>query len=446
MGARRWAGAMVKPALISYLMLAKPGGKKGRRLGPPIRVQAEAGPGQFDRVQAQAIATFLVDQGIDPKDVGSKFGYSAWQCKAWHKRWQKEGLRGGKNRPGQGRPHKLTDDDVQLAAAKFKSKKVNSLRECCNFKLACPNTWVKELRRVLGYMAYSPNQNLKMAPLTVTHKTKRLEYCVMVSSRARKAGMVAYSKKITFSDSKVFSSVKIGRNGGRWHVRSVNEDQLEKQEAASKSVYKVHAYGAVTRWGGTRIIINVSGTGNLVAADFDKDGNPTRRVAVGDRSVGCRKGVNAEEYQKHILPKLLADCKALFTNKGCITDWWWQQDGAGPHSVADPRPRPGDKKTPTGIQKECLSIIKQYTSHFELWPARSPDLSLIENVWALMLVKMDDDVKDGKRYHSQKDFEDHVLKAWEHVTGNEELMRRMFEGWVYRLEECVILQGGKTNH
>jgi hypothetical protein len=120
----------------------------------------------------------------------------------------------------------------------------------------------------------------------------------------------------------------------------------------------LHVYMGVTYWGCTQLI--------LVSGGSVKSTYKTERGQL-------HRGVCAQEYQEVVLPKLLAQGQLLFSSSGKWEgDWVFQQDGAAIHrsagSIALASTAPGGLLSP--------------------WPANSPDLSWIENIWAWMSAEL----------------------------------------------------------
>ena len=90
--------------------------------------------------------------------------------------------------------------------------------------------------------------------------------------------------------------------------------------------------------------------------------------------------------------------------------WYWQQDGAGPHSIK-----------PTEIGKLTLSKIHEYTNNIVDWPPYSPDLSPIENVWSYAERKL------WREYtwHDSASFTTALMACWKEVQKDSGLIRSL---------------------
>ncbi|KAG2761572.1 hypothetical protein PC116_g9081 [Phytophthora cactorum] len=75
-----------------------------------------------------------------------------------------------------------------------------------------------------------------------------------------------------------------------------------------------------------------------------------------------------------------------------------------------------------------------------VWPARSPDLNPIENVWAILARKV---YSRGKQYNSLQDLTAAVMVAWDSVTIKE--LRDLIDTMPSRCFE-VARKGGDTTH
>ena len=106
---------------------------------------------------------------------------------------------------------------------------------------------------------------------------------------------------------------------------------------------------------------------------------------------------------------LINDAKRMFNSAG-VQNWYWQQDGAGCHSIAD-----------TEIGRETRRLITTIAPNIVEWPPHSPDLSPIENVWRQVehVLWRDYSWTDGKSYTEA------LLKAWDQVGKDKEFIKKV---------------------
>ena len=75
------------------------------------------------------------------------------------------------------------------------------------------------------------------------------------------------------------------------------------------------------------------------------------------------------------------------------------------------------------------------------WPACSPDLNPIENLWG-MLVR--DVYKNNKQYSNVKELQDGIVKAWNNLDGN--FLQTLVSSMPSRLFEVGLNQGKVTHY
>lgn len=85
------------------------------------------------------------------------------------------------------------------------------------------------------------------------------------------------------------------------------------------------------------------------------------------------------------------------------TGFIFQQDNAAIHN---------SKLVQTYFYKERISVLP--------WPARSPDLNIIENCWSVLSQAI---YKDGKQYESNEELKKGIIKEWDNL--NEEIIKNL---------------------
>lgn len=103
-------------------------------------------------------------------------------------------------------------------------------------------------------------------------------------------------------------------------------------------------------------------------------------------------------------------------------EWMLLQDGAKPHTC-----------------KTTISYLRDYCKLVENWPANSPDLNVIENLWAII----------KKRVESlQPDSIDSLIEAIQDVWNNlsMELIHNLIDSMTDRLQRVVDNQGGPNGY
>ena len=106
----------------------------------------------------------------------------------------------------------------------------------------------------------------------------------------------------------------------------------------------------------------------------------------------------------------------------------FQQDNAPPHVSKTSRKFLSDTATQNGFQ-----LIE--------WPPQSPDLSPIENLWAIL----DRRLKDRSVTSADEVFE-FLQKAWDGLNRDQELLVNLIHSMPRRIQACIKNGGGKIKY
>ena len=138
-------------------------------------------------------------------------------------------------------------------------------------------------------------------------------------------------------------------------------------------------------------------------------------IGVGFRQLVFLEGgtVDAPFYQEVITKFLLAKKETDFVEAKRV----FQQDGASAHTA---------KATQAMFQEKGVEVLE--------WPAWSPDLNPIENLWSILKRRMDASKLDNK-----DDLIEEALAAWESIP--QETIDHLCLSFERRLRRCIENQG-----
>ncbi len=247
------------------------------------------------------------------------------------------------------------------------------------------------LREDLGY---KPVRIKKRVKLTESHKDHRLDNAKFQLAIGVKMEDVA------FSDEKRFLlNPKPGRHDYVW------TDDLDKE-----SVYKdspKYSSGSVEVWGA----ITFYGKVDLVFIE--------RPIVKG-----ARRKFKAQDYIDQILEKRVPQLDKIFKENG-HNQWWFQQDGDSKHTAK--------------VTQDWLKLhVPRFVTKDE-WPANSPDINLIENLWK----QMDDAVK-GRHATTLKGLKRIIKDEWKKISL--ESIKKLYNSYPRRLKQIVEREGGMSDY
>ena len=133
---------------------------------------------------------------------------------------------------------------------------------------------------------------------------------------------------------------------------------------------------------------------------------------------------NADKYLNLLRRRLLKNFSNLNKEKAKETgsiQLLFQQDGASIHSTVD---------ITDYFQRKHIEVIP--------WPARSPDLNIIEHVWS----KLKDGLK--KSYQSVEDLESDVKSSWNNL--DLEYIKTLYKSMRHRIQAVIDEEGGPTEY
>ena len=103
--------------------------------------------------------------------------------------------------------------------------------------------------------------------------------------------------------------------------------------------------------------------------------------------------------------------------------WVWQQDGASIH-----------------ISKATTAFLRQRNVTTVDWPAKSPDLNLIENVWAVLANEV---YRDGQ-FLSKANLESRIKNCCDNFSPD--TIKNLYPSMKTRLEQVVAKKGGQIDY
>lgn len=160
-------------------------------------------------------------------------------------------------------------------------------------------------------------------------------------------------------------------------------------------------------------------------AFFEKDKKPPSIMVwggIGPRGFRTKlikftEHVNATTYQKSLEDnKIFESISNVFGEK-----WVWQQDGATPHTAED-----------------TLLFILPKIPHLLPWPAFSPDLSPIEQVWSYIKKKL-----AGQKFEDPDELFNAIEQTWNEIPDS--VLHNIYSSFYARLVVCKEIGGVSLN-
>lgn len=236
--------------------------------------------------------------------------------------------------------------------------------------------------------------------LSDAHKQARLEFAASHVNTDWSRTLFTDRVKFVLDKPGVKFHQKIWKpSGSEWSVFTANKP----------SIY-YNVYGGVSIHG-TTSLIPVTGTTGL-------DGSMNYCTLQGNPA----KGITQSEY-RDVLWRLLEEGSKMFKNK----PWQLMQDGDKAHKVAH------------DVIKQWNRVMPCKVTLLKKWPANSPDLNIIENLWAVVGSKV-----QAQGCTTCRQFKAAVNVGFASVPTS--TIHNMFASMPERLHECIEKGGRRTSH
>lgn len=174
----------------------------------------------------------------------------------------------------------------------------------------------------------------------------------------------------------------------------------------------LNVYAGITPFGMTSLHV-VAGTTNHKNTYLNKQG-------------GAARNITSQEYRDVLTQTLLPEGRRLFM-KGGITTWTLQQDNDPTHSCA------------WDVVKSYNSSKGSSVSVLDGWPPNSPDLSLIETMWAFLDARM-----DSLGCKTFPEFKAALIRECAAIS--QKHCMNLYASMPKRLQSCLALEGKRTKY
>jgi len=339
----------------------------------------------LNREQQRIQVWTLREEGLSWNQIATRTGKDRKNCRNICKRVKETGT--FKDKPRSGRPSKLTDRDRRHIVGilrKSNEKSVEAVRKeaatIINTKV-CHNT----IAKVLKESGYVCRVKKKKPLLTKKHKEKRLTW-----AKKYRTWTVDEWRKVIWSDETAFMLV----NGdGREYCWTKEGDVLEEEQVKPT---KKFGGGKLMLWG----CITYEGFGFSCKVDGNMD---------------------AELYSQILRDELIQTIDYYHLDHSEII---FQQDG--------------DSKHTSNLAQETLTELGLEVMD---WPAQSPDLNPIENVWNHLKKVLR---ADNRVFATKDELWDGIQKSMKEE--NRELCRNLIASMPSRVQAVIMAKGGHTKY
>jgi transposase len=332
----------------------------------------------FTQAEKRAAAVAMRATGVKSATVARKLRMHRNTVSAAVKRWNATGS--NTDLPRSGRPTVITAKRRAWIKQKLLDPKVGSVKRVAAMLKAREGvgtrTTVRKARKQAGLLIRS----LQRKPaLTPANRARRLDY-----ARSHKDDPPQFVRAVVYSDEKHFTF------NARKRIVYVQPGDPPPYSARRRYETSVSVWGCISWWGKSQLTLYT----------------PARYM-------------DATEYVKVLKSRLVPDMRALFKHRKYVL----QQDGCSAHT---------GQEVSDFLEKRGIDYIKD-------WPAHSPDLNLIENVWGIIVNRM-----AGRDIETVDELRAAILHEWDSISFDD--IRHLYDSVPHRMQEVIARDGHPINY